>query len=125
MNLDAFKIDVNVTLLVALVGVIEFIKKQDYKDRLKKIYWLISLVLNCLVGIFVTDFVSFMGKPGYLLGLQIATNIFIYFGISTLLYQYILKAVQALMNKFAPPTPPKDQGPAAPVTDTATQVIKG
>jgi len=100
MNLDMFSINVNFTLLVALVGIIEFIKKQDYKNKLKPIYWLISLALNAVIGIFVTDWSSLADKTLGIKFLQVCTNIFIYFGISTLLYQYILKSVQTIMDKF-------------------------
>jgi len=90
MGIEGLGLNVNITILAAMVGIIEFIKRIDQHDRIKFLYPWFQLILSVVVAVLVTEsLVNFWA---------IGLNAFIYFGISTLFYRYILKKINEVIE---------------------------
>lgn len=83
MNIGSIgSIGLNTGLIVAIVGLCEFIKKLDNLDKFKKFYIFLPLVFSIVASLF-------MSTGGFK---AISLNTFIYFGVSTLAYKTVLRA---------------------------------
>lgn len=90
MGIEALGLNVNITVLAAMVGIIEFIKRIDENDRIKFLYPWLQVFLSIIVAFLVSETLTNL----WVLGL----NAFIYFGISTLFYRYILKKINDVIE---------------------------
>ena len=97
--LNGLGLDVNLTLLIAIVGVLEFIKKMDKKNSLKKYYPLIFIVFALAIGILLSyqngSFTKSL-KDGIVNSLFQAI---VYLGMGTLFYQFILRMIHKFIDK--------------------------
>ena len=84
-------LNLNFSLILMIVGIVEYIKNLKINEKLQK--WLkrvIPFILSFVVGIFVT-------KP---FNVEIFfMNSLIYFGISTLFYKAVIRSIDKYVNK--------------------------
>lgn len=92
-------IEINITLLFAMVGILEFIKKADKTEKLKKYYSYFYVLICLFVGILLSLQSGYF-KVTILNGIiQSVFNAVIYFGIGSLFYQLIVKTVKTYIDK--------------------------
>ena len=73
----------NMALIVAIVGICEFIK-YSLKGKLKKLNIFLPIVLSICAGFFIADPFTFK---------EISYNAFVYFGVSVIAYTLIKKLI--------------------------------
>lgn len=82
--------EINWIVLISIVGIVEFIKNQDEKKKLKAFYGYFFLLL-CIGFGFIENGEAHTWRDGLLNG-------FIYFGIGSLFYQFILRQIKGLIE---------------------------
>jgi hypothetical protein len=89
--MDLGSLGVNVSVLIAIVGIAEYVKNQlDTKNRFKKYYVVLPLILSVIAAIFITEPLQWQS---YL------QNVFIYAGISAYGYDFIVKKLKNAKKK--------------------------
>lgn len=79
--MDLTNLGVDASILFAIVGISELIKnKLDRKDKFKKFYVLLPLLISLIAGLFVSDPFTWQ---------EYLRNVFIYTGISSYGYNLI------------------------------------
>lgn len=83
--MDIFgNLSLNFNILAGIVGICEWLKSLDKKDRIKRFYPFYPILCSCIVAIFVTD--PFVWSKYF-------QNILIYAGISSLAYTTIKQTI--------------------------------
>jgi|GEM_PF-6441381 len=91
---------VNVYLIMAIVGLVEYFKSLDKEAKLKNFYPLFPFILSVIAGI----------ATGYSSVWLAIINVLVYWGLSVLFYEGILKLVQKVIGFISnwSPTAKKD-----------------
>jgi len=87
--LESLKLDPK--LLMAIVGISEYIKSFDKTEKYKKIYFLFPIILSIIVGLVISEGLK-----------ETVLNSFVYLGISVLFYEVIWKFAKSLIDKMSP-----------------------
>jgi hypothetical protein len=103
MDLLASVTNYNVLILLSIVGIIEYLKKLDPKEKLKKLYVLYALIVSAGASYLLTQEAF---NYDHTFWKDFGLNWFIYFGTSTLFYQYVLRYVYFLAEKLDPKNRP-------------------
>ena len=87
MDFGSFGVDMGI--LVATVGISEYIKTFDKENKLKRFYIFLPGVLSVIAGVIMTDPFTWQ---------DMFVNVFKYFGIATFAYGFIKKVLMLKMG---------------------------
>lgn len=88
----------NLYLLIAMVGVMQYIKKVDKEKKYKKVYGLLYIIISIVIGALISLHNGFIGIFNVFTVTLI--NAFVYFGIGSLSYQFIIKNFNGIFEKY-------------------------